>query len=136
MVDQPSGFDPGSTVVLKGFPSSFGKNECRNFFSWFGPVIYVDKVKDNSGESCFVVVFASNYHSEQVLSMKTINLKENGDRVTVHSPKEMESLWNSIGGMVQNATTVFFIYYKSLFKIYKLYLYNKIIIIISQIINF
>eukprot|EP00375_Theileria_parva_P000498 XP_763168.1 hypothetical protein [Theileria parva strain Muguga] len=105
MIEQPSGFDPGSTVVLKGFPSSFGKNECRNFFSWFGPVIYVDKVKDNSGESCFVVVFASNYHSEQVLNMKTINLKENGDRVTVHSPKEMESLWNSIGGMVQNATS-------------------------------
>ncbi|UVC54336.1 hypothetical protein MACJ_003875 [Theileria orientalis] len=104
-VSTPSGFDPASTVILKGFPSTFGINDCRTFMSWFGPVVYVEKMNDDAGVQCYAVVFASCHHSENVLNLKTIPMGSNKYNLNLFSPQEMGSLWNTVGDMINNATS-------------------------------
>ncbi|KAF8820598.1 hypothetical protein IE077_000446 [Cardiosporidium cionae] len=52
------GFDPNSAILACNFPSKTTTNQCRNFFSWIGPVIRVDRGPSVVQESNFVVVFA------------------------------------------------------------------------------
>eukprot|EP00920_Eleutheroschizon_duboscqi_P025676 GHVT01063448.1.p1 GENE.GHVT01063448.1~~GHVT01063448.1.p1 ORF type:complete len:167 (+),score=15.34 GHVT01063448.1:1145-1645(+) len=55
----PDGFDQGSGLLVCNFPAGSSAADCRNFFSWYGPVIYVEYAPTVAGESNFVVVFAA-----------------------------------------------------------------------------
>ncbi|EKX72378.1 conserved hypothetical protein [Theileria equi strain WA] len=102
----PDGYDPGSTIIVDGFPSSFSVNDCKNFLSWFGPIIYIDKLTHPDGAFCYVVVFASPVHAEQMLKLKTIAIDSGNTKITVQTPQEMESIWNTVGDMFNNAGSV------------------------------
>lgn len=65
-------------------------------------MVFIDKLTHSDGTSCYVVVFASPVHAEQVLKLKDIAV-DLGHSITVQTPQEMESIWDTVGDMLNSA---------------------------------
>lgn len=95
----PEGHDPNSCIVACNFPTGTTVEECSNFISWVGPVVFVEGAKSIQREANFVVVFSS---PESVVKALQENLIYNeGSRIYCRVVDERPNIWTSISGFIQ-----------------------------------
>lgn len=58
-VVQPEDFDEASTLLICNFPPGCHPFTARNYITWWGPVIRIERAPSVSQEANFVVVFAA-----------------------------------------------------------------------------
>ncbi|CCF73545.1 conserved Plasmodium protein, unknown function [Babesia microti strain RI] len=102
--NSPDQFDDGSTVGFFGFPNDCSINTVRNFASWFGPVIYVEPLPNNTLEKDFAVVFSSRIFAERLVGLKQVLFLDGKTNIKLFPPIETESMWNSVENIVTSAT--------------------------------
>eukprot|EP00927_Polykrikos_kofoidii_P069562 TRINITY_DN65086_c0_g1_i1.p1 TRINITY_DN65086_c0_g1~~TRINITY_DN65086_c0_g1_i1.p1 ORF type:complete len:123 (+),score=11.63 TRINITY_DN65086_c0_g1_i1:68-436(+) len=68
-IEAPEGFDEKSTVVVANLPYSTSPLHVGAFFSWFAPVVHVEKLKLSvrDTDSNYAITFVDHPSAERVL---------------------------------------------------------------------
>ncbi|PHJ25874.1 hypothetical protein CSUI_000280 [Cystoisospora suis] len=101
----PEDFDEASTLLICNFPPGCHPFTARNYITWWGPVIRIERAPSVSQEANFVVVFAAPDFAEKVLNCgpiiyedgKTMLYSRRVDpRVTVW--RKLSTYWSGLVG--------------------------------------
>ncbi|OII77341.1 hypothetical protein cand_009900 [Cryptosporidium andersoni] len=91
----PDEYDTESSIIACNFPTGTNIEECRNFMSWIGPVIYIANAPSIQKETNFVVVFAAPDFAVKAIQQSQLIYNE-GCRIYCRLVDEKPTLWNNI----------------------------------------
>lgn len=101
----PEDFDEASSLLICNFPPGCNPFTARNYITWWGPVIRIERAPSVSQEANFVVVFAAPEFAQKVLDCGPIVYDDGktmlysrrvDDRVTVW--KKLSDYWTGFVG--------------------------------------
>lgn len=99
----PDNYDPNCSILACNFPTGTSTEECSNFMSWIGPVVYVEEGPSIQREANFLVVYSKPEFAVKATQEELVF--NEGCRVYCRFVDERPTVWGNItnffGGMDQ-----------------------------------